>query len=1102
MMLPFKKINNLLGWALFFIASYVFISTVEPVLSFWDCGEYIASSVKLEVGHAPGAATFQLLGALASLFALGDSTKYALIINIESALCSAFTILFLFWTITHLSCKLILKNGSVQGDAQINSTQQIVVFGSGIIGSMSFMFSDTFWFSAVEAEVYAMASLFTALLLWLMCRWENDKDPIRARRWLLLICFLIGLSVGVHLMVLLVIPALGLTYYYKRYRPDVKSFIIAHLMILAIFGFYFKGLFPLTMTFFGRSEIFFVNTLGLPFHSGTIAAFVFLSLAFFFLIRQTHKKGLVFLNTLVLCILYSLIGFSSWMLIPIRAAADTPINLNDPDNAIAMHDYYTRRGQYGDWPILYGQMYTAYLDKDGIIGYKSQGPIYEKDKKSGKYIVISEEISYKFNPEHTGFFPRMYSNSPETIDNYQALLGKTQTYTERDTETGQEVVHYQKPTFAENMFFFLDYQINYMFLRYLFWNYVGRQNDLQGNYEVTKGNWKSGISFIDEAHLGPQKNVPKHFQDNKANNTYYGLPLLLGLIGMFFQMRKKFGDFYMLLSIFLLTGVGIIIYTNVKPFEPRERDYALVSAFYAFAIWIGLGVVAIFYSFKEKYSRPYLALALCAILLAIPLRMGEQNWDDHDRSHRTLPRDIARNYLDTTDPQAILFVFGDNDTYPLWSLQETENYRRDVRILNYTLLGTSWNIDQAQRKLNRSLPIKMTLEHNQYRQGTRDAVVVFSADETITAQEAMVWLARDDEKKQALKKKFLADTKGKIDFLPTNKIVVPVNKAAALKNGIVAPEDADKMVSQLVLEFPVKENETFYLNKNDLMFLDVLANYQWDRPIYFSVGGIYNPANTLYLKDYLQYMGFHYKLTPIRTPQNAKGELGYINSGEMYRAVKKLHWGNLKDSAGYTDYNGRRNILTYRNAVNRASKALINEGEQQKAQDIMDLLEEEIPQKLYEEHLPLIDIAASYIRIGQVDKAKKIIDPFQKNLLEEIDYYLELPLRYKYWINNDMLYSTYKYAFLSNEITQAYLETAHSNSALAYAEQSYEQINLRLEKLMKKLEKISDNHLYDQDLRALFDTHRSLISTLKNCDPALAEHYKNEFLQKVRKQGA
>lgn len=1100
-MLTFKKINNLLGWVLFFVASYVFISTAEPGLSFWDCGEYIASSTKLEVGHAPGAATFQLIGALASLFAFGDSTKYALIINIESAICSAFTIVFMFWTLTHFARKLVLKSSSVHNKAHLGFTEKIVVFGSGVIGSLSFMFSDTFWFSAVEGEVYAMASFFTALLLWLMCRWEKDTNSSGSRKWLVLICFLIGLSVGVHLMVLLVIPALGLMYYYKMYRPRVKNFFIAHLLISALFYFYFKGLFPGVMTLFGRSEVFFVNTLNLPFHSGTLAVFIFLVLFFFFLIRWSHKKNLFFANTLVLCVLYSLIGFSSWMLFPIRAAANPPINLNNPDNAIAMHDYYTRSGQYGDWPILYGQMYTAYLDKEGIIGQKWHGPIYEKNKQSGKYTIIDQETSYEFNPRHTGVFPRMYNSSPEAIENYQRLFGKAQTYFETDPDTGEEIERYQRPTLGQNILFFLDYQIGYMFLRYLFWNYVGRQNDLEGNYEVTKGNWKSGISFIDELHLGPQNNVPKYFQNNKANNTYYGLPLLLGLMGMFFQLRRKFGDFYVLLSVFLLGGVGVIVYTNVKPFEPRERDYALVSAFYVFAIWIGLGAIGVFYWFKEKHRSFHLALTLLGILIFIPLRMAEQNWDDHDRSYRTLPRDIARNYLDTTDYQAILFVYGDNDTYPLWSLQETENYRGDVRILNYTLLGTSWNIDQTQRKVNDSIPIQTTLKHEHYRQGKRDAVVVFPSNEPITAQEAMQWIAREDKQKQMLKKSFLKDTQGKIDFLPTNKIIIPVNKSLALKNGIVTLEDAHKMVSELVLEFPVKEDQPFYLNKNDLMLLDMLANYKWDRPIYFSSGGIYNESNTLYLKNYLQYMGFHYKLVPIRTPPNTKGEWGWVNSEALYQAIKKFHWGNLKESRGYTDYNGRRTILTYRNAVNRASRALIAEGKKKKAQEIMDFLEKEIPQKLYEQHLPLIELAASYIHIGQVGKAKKITQAFQETLLQEIDYYLELPFKYKYWIDDDLLNVMYKYAFLSDEITQAYLEMGHLEQALIYAKETYQEINRRLEQLIKKLVTTSDNLSNEENFNKLIHLHRSLLSTLRRCDVTLSQRYKELFLEKMREQG-
>ncbi|XOD68722.1 MAG: DUF2723 domain-containing protein [Flavobacteriales bacterium AspAUS03] len=1037
MSLAIGKWNNILGWIIFLIAGYVFVSTVEPTLSFWDCGEYIASSVKLEVGHAPGAATFQLLGAVMALFTLGDPTKYALIINIESALCSAFAVLFMFWTITHLSWKIALKVNAQREVLTVSRAQSVIVFSSGIIGAFCFMFSDTFWFSAVEGEVYAMASLFTALIIWLICKWENDIMHPRSNRWLILIAFLLGLSLGVHLMVLLVIPTLGLIYYYKKYKINLRSFVVAHLVILLLLMFYFKGLFPFMMYFFGYCEIFFVNTIGLPFHSGTAIAFLLLISLFFFLICFTHKKNYPLLNTVTLCILYSLIGFSSWLMIPLRASANTPINLNDPDNAISMLDYYTRRGQYGDWPILYGPMYTAYLDKGGIIGYNHEGPVYERDEKLGKYIEIDQVISYKYNPDHMSFFPRMYHNAEEYIANYQSIEGKPETYTENDPITGRKLLRYKKPDFGQNFYFFFDYQIRYMFLRYLLWNYVGRQNDLEGNYQVTEGNWQSGIPLVDEARLGPQTILPQHLKNNKANNTYYFLPLLLGLVGLFYQAKKRFSDFYALLALFCLTGIGINIYTNMKPFEPRERDYAVVSAFYAYGIWIGLGISALFHLLKQPKNLG-LAMGLSGLLLGVPLLMGYQNWDDHNRSHVTAARDLARNYLDGCDPKAILFVYGDNDTYPLWALQETENYRDDVRVLNYTLLSTSWSIDQAQRKINNAPAIPMSLQHEQYRQGSRDAILILPNNKPITLQEAIAWLIRDDEKKTAIKQEYLGDQK-KLDFLPTNKFILLVDKEAVIKNKIVAPKDADKIVSYILLEIPIEDGQTYYLNKNDLMMLDMLANYKWDRPIYFSSGGIYNPANILYLNDYLQYTGFHYKLVPIRTLQNDKGELGRIDADQLYQTIRGFHWGNYKNFKNYFDSNSRKNTITYRMIVSRGAEGLIAQGDFQKAEELMDLLMREIPQALYQDNLPLAKIARNYIEIGKEDKALKIARIYTTNALEEISYYESLPKKYQTSVRREMEYARYKYAYFIDEISAGYTKVGQAAKGQKYVRDAYQQ---------------------------------------------------------------
>ncbi|MFA9289969.1 MAG: DUF2723 domain-containing protein [Solirubrobacteraceae bacterium] len=592
--MTYNKKNNLLGWLLFLLAATVYLSTAERYFSFWDCGEYISSAVKLEVTHSPGASLFQLFGAFFSIFSFENGKLYSLIINAMSGIFSAFTILFLFWTITSLVKNYLLSQKTT--NKTITKTEEILVFGSGLIGALTFTFSDSFWFSAVEGEVYSMASLFTAILLWLICKWENRAEDAYSYKWILLISFVIGLSIGVHLMVLLAVPAVCFIYYSKKYELTLKSFLIANGITLGVLIFVFKIIFPLIMTFFGKTEIFFVNEIGLPFNGGTLIAGILIFTFFFFSLRFTHQKKYGFLNLVVLSLMFMLIGFSSWLMIPIRANANPPMNLNNPDNAIGLLDYYNRE-QYGEWPTIYGANYTAYTDPDGIEGVDKKGFIYEKSEEKGKYIPVSQRLDYKFSKNHIGFFPRMFSPDPSNIKNYKAIAGATESYVKTDPDTGEETKIYKKPTFFQNFYFFINYQINYMYTRYFLWNFAGKQNDLEGNLEITKGNWESGISFLDEVK---DKTFYPDKYTNKGTNHYYFLPLMLGLFGFFFHLNRDFKKFYAILSLFLLTGVGIILYTSVKPFEPRERDYSVVSSFYAFSIWVGIGMVAIFSILKVK----------------------------------------------------------------------------------------------------------------------------------------------------------------------------------------------------------------------------------------------------------------------------------------------------------------------------------------------------------------------------------------------------------------------------------------------------------------------------------------------------------------------
>ncbi|MBV2224702.1 MAG: DUF2723 domain-containing protein, partial [Cloacibacterium sp.] len=713
----FKKWNTILGWVVFAIAFFTYLSTIEPNFSFWDCGEYISSAVKLEVTHAPGAALFQLMGAVAAIFGFGDGSKYSIIINAMSALFSAFTILFLFWTITHFVRRLLNKDFE-----DVTVSDEIAILFAGVIGALAFTFSDTFWFSAVEGEVYSMSSMFIALLVWLITKWENEYHDSDNERWLILIFFITGLSVGVHMMVMLAVPAVCLVYYARNYEFTWKSFIIANLVTLFILAVVFKGIFPIIMSLFGKSEIFFVNGLGLPFHSGTIAAFIILFALMYVGISYARKSKSKLYQTIALSVIYMIIGFSCWLVIPIRANANPPMNLNDPDNAIGMLDYYNRE-QYGDWPTSYGQNYTAYLDNYGIEknddgSYKTQktGDVYEKNEKTGRYDIVGERFNYVYSKEHVSIMPRMFNEDETVMSNYISMYGAPDfdfNYDNQDIadnpqakevfdqlrqkfEDGSitlddykqareyDLIKVHRPTLAQNLTYFVEFQIGYYFVRYLMWNFVGRQNDLEGHMENTNGNWVSGIPAIDEMQWGSQKDMPAKFK-NESTVYFFFLPLILGLLGAFFQFNKDFGRFWAILSLFVLTSFGIIFYTGVKPFEPRERDYAMVGSFYAFAIWIGFGAAAILWYLQEKIKSNAVTWITGIVLLGVPLMMGFQNYNSHDRSERYAAYDFAYSSLKSLPKNDIFFVYGDNDTYPIWGLQETEQFRDDVKVVNFTL---------------------------------------------------------------------------------------------------------------------------------------------------------------------------------------------------------------------------------------------------------------------------------------------------------------------------------------------------------------------------------------------------------------------------------
>lgn len=968
----FKKWNSIIGWLTFAVALITYTLTMEPTVSYWDCGEYISTAVKLQVGHPPGAPLFQMLGAFFAMFTL-DVTHIAQMMNFMSALSSAFTILFLFWSITILGQKLttLTQNKSVYFD--------IAILGSGLVGALTYTFSDSFWFSAVEAEVYAMSSFLMALLFWLGLRWESEMDKEKGNKWLLLISFVVGLSFGVHILSLLVIPTIVLLYLFKKYKNlNLTKFIIANVVSVLVLVFVFKMLFPYTLKYFSALELFFVNTMGLPFNSGSIIAGIILIAFFYYSLNYTHKKNNVGANTIVLSILFIIIGFSSWLMLPIRANADTTINENNPSSARELLAYYNRE-QYGDANVFYDTYYSIVYNRepDANNPRKDEKPKYEKDDATGKYIIVNnyKNTATNWTSKHKGFIPRMTSTDASVIKNYKALAGIPENSKRR-------------PTFIENITFMLDYQFGYMYGRYFMWNFVGRQNDVQGQLDISNGNWISGISFIDEWRLGPQTNLPDDVKNNKGRNTYYFLPFLLGIIGLLYHYKADKKDFYVLLVFFAFTGLAIIFYTNPKPFEPRERDYAVVGSFYVFAIWIGLGVLALFTKIKE-YIPQKIALPSVIILtlLAVPVLMAFQNWDDHDRSNRYTSHLNAKAYLDSCDPNAILFTIGDNDTFPLWYMQEVENYRTDMKLINTSLFQTDWYIDQMKRKTYEADPIPSQLTHDKYKHGTLDVAYFFKEiqkayypqfkDSVVTIDFFMSWIESNNKRTF-----FDLDDDGILEkMLPTTKIRIPVNREAVLQNNIVAPEDANLIEPYIDIEID------YALSKNRILMLDILANNNWEKPIYFT-GGAQADEEYIWLKDYLQMDGMTYKLVPIKTPHDGNFfEMGRINTRIMYNNIKKWNWGNITDDNIYLDPETRKNSVTYRNNMERLARALIEENQLEKAEEILDLSLEKMPVNKFGHYSMLFSYIDLYYTLQKPEKAQKLTQELKEVMQQKLTYY-------------------------------------------------------------------------------------------------------------------
>lgn len=713
----YKRLNIIFGWITFVIASIVYLLTIEPTTSFWDCGEFISSAYKLEVGHPPGAPFFMIVGRFFTLFAGNDPTLVAKMVNALSALASGLTIAFLFWTITHLSKKIMSREDANE------TIQSIMIIGSGFVGALAYTFSDTFWFSAVEGEVYASSSLFTAVVFWAILKWENIADEKHANRWLILIAYLMGLSLGVHLLNLLAIPAIVMVYYFRKFKVTTKGIISALVISIVLLGFIMNIIIQGVVKIASWFELLFVNGFGAGFKTGVIVYVLILFGALIWGIYYTYKHKQVVLNTILAGIVVILIGYSSYAMIVIRSNANPPMDQNDPETLFSLL-YYLNREQYGDRPLIRGQYYNAPIERT-----KEGKPTYTK--MGDRYEITNYKPEYVFDNRFITIFPRMYSRESNHVEAYQQWAKIKGTPIQVRDERGESQT-LNKPTFVENIRFFIRYQVGYMYWRYFMWNFGGRQNDIQGHgfnnngsKDIFQGNWISGIDFLDEARLGTQEDLPDRFKNNKARNRYYLLPFLLGLLGASFHYMKQKKDFVVVLFLFILTGLAIVVYLNQTPYQPRERDYAYAGSFYAFAIWIGIGVLTVFDALTKilpKGISSGLSILLCLIL--VPGIMARENWDDHDRSGRYTARDFAYNYLNSCQPNAILFTNGDNDTFPLWYAQEVEGIRTDVRVVNLSYLGADWYIRQIHRKAYESDPLPLTFTEDKYRQGTRDIVYI------------------------------------------------------------------------------------------------------------------------------------------------------------------------------------------------------------------------------------------------------------------------------------------------------------------------------------------------------------------------------------------
>lgn len=1000
----FRMGNHIVAAVVFAVAAFTYLSTIEPTASFWDCGEFIASSYKLEVGHPPGNPVFQLIARFFTMFT--GPQHAAVMVNAMSGLCSALTIFFLYLTIVFFARRMVRPETEEDGGAKEYSLgQAVAIYGSGAVGALAYCFSDTFWFSAVEGEVYAMSSLFTALVFWAMTKWYEQEDRRYANRWIVLISFLMGLSIGIHLLNLLTIPALVFLYYFKMRedRPySFREYVKILLVSFVILGFIVFLLVPLLPKVAAYFDLFFVNTLGLPFNSGSAFFMVALLVLCFRGLFRSLDRGKVFWNTALLCFTTIVIGFSLFSIVIIRSNAKTPTNEYQPDNAFTLVRYLSRE-QYGSTPLLYGQYFDA---------------PYELDQKTywtplnGRYKKADSPLDVKYTSSGKMLFPRMWNNDGRSVSFYE-------TYMNGKGKTVQGSTH-KKPTLTQNLYFFFDFQMGWMYWRYFLWNFAGRQNDIASPAaNLFTGNWESGIKPLDRMRLGDQDNAPDILKHNKGKNHYFFLPLLLGLLGLLFQFDRDRRGCWLVFLLFFMTGIAVVIYLNQPPYQVRERDYAYAGSFYAFAIWIGFAVAALHAwigsALKGKYSGITAAAATAACLF-VPALMAAQNWDDHDRSNRYTAVETAKNYLNSVGRNGLLVTHGDNDTFPLWYAQEVEGFRTDVRVCNTSLLGTDWYIDQMKYATNASPALPLSIGPEQYLYGTNEGVPIEdSRNQALMLSDVVAVFKHPDVK-------LVYSSGRKADYWISRKMIVPVDRENVLKSGILSGKFASQIPDSIVLEIPAGKN---YLTKPELFLLDFLSTYRWDRPLnLLNQGGDLDIG----LRDYLMYDGYSYRFVPIKNKVSLL-DPGLVDTDELYRKITQdFTFDAIAREDYFVDYQNlytHLGVMSLRNLFVTAAAAFMKEGENARALEMLDKCREVLKPSSYpydnsvlgwgsNAQFP-IEMISDYYKLGSPDKAKALADELYGELSRSIRFY------YDFYETNkrDFEYNCSLVYYLSDEIKKA-----------------------------------------------------------------------------------